>query len=191
MDVEDLWEEVRDDPAFDWLRSGGARLVPGFGRRPTSVMVVADSPGAVESGNLRPFSGRNGRILRELMGLAGLRIGGEDANCWATYLVKYRVPTEMTMNWVLRAVPYIRKEWKLVGGPRLIVCVGAATWGVLGPAAVGGLRAWAGNPLPTPGDRWVAGMYSPGYGLQYPDKQDTIERHWERLGDFLLQMDLL
>lgn len=191
MDVEDLWEEVRDDPAFDRLRSGGARLVPGFGRRPTKVMVVADSPGAVESGNLRPFSGRNGRIIRELMSLAGLRVGGDDANCWATYLVKYRVPTEMTVGWAQAGLPHIRKEWRMVGGPRVTVCVGAATWGLLGPLAAGGLRQWAGRALPTGGDRYAVGMFSPGYGLQYPDKQDTIERHWERLGDFLREMDLL
>lgn len=125
------------------------------------------------------------------MGLAGLRIGGEDANCWATYLVKYRVPTGMTVGWAHAGLPHIRKEWRMVGGPRVTVCVGAATWGLLGPLAAGGLRQWAGHALPTGGDRYAVGMYSPGYGLQYPDKQDTIERHWERLGAFLCEMDLL
>lgn len=187
--LQDLWEGYRSDPAFDHIRRGGARLVPGIGQRPTNVMVVAGSPGAVETAHLRPFSGQKGRILQELMGLAGLRLDAEP-NCWATYLVKYRV-TETTFRDCYCSLPHMRKEWQLVGGPKMMVCVGAAPWLQLGPAAVGGLKSWAGQPLTMPGDRWCVGMFDPGYGMQYPQYQDAIERQWESLGDFLRELNLL
>lgn len=187
--LEDLWEEVRSDASLAGLRNGAARVVPGFGRRPTRVMVVADSPGAVESERLRPFTGTKGRILRDLMSLAGLRVGGDDANCWATYLIKYRCTPNLA--WSMASLPHLRREWRLVGAPRMMVCVGAAAWQTLGPPAAGGLRQWAGKPLPMRGERYAVGMYSPGYGLQYPQHQDAIERQWEELGKFLRAENLL
>lgn len=183
MDIEDLWEEVRSDPAWDRYRVPGARLVPGFGQRPTKLMVVADSPAAVESSHLRPFSGANGRILRELMSLADLRVG-EEANCWATYAIKYRPPGFLPgIRDVLSAQEHLRKEWQIIGGPPVIIAVGAVSWQCF--SHLGSLMSWRGRAVPLKGDRYVWGMLPPSYGIRNPEAQPQIERDWEELGRWL------
>lgn len=184
MDTEDLWEEVRSDHAWDRYRVPGARLVPGFGQRPTKVMVVADSPAAVESSHLRPFSGTNGRIIRELMSLADLRPDGEEANCWATYAIKYRPPgINPGIKDVLDAQPHLRNEWKVVGGPPVIVAVGAVAWQCF--SYLGSLMLWRGKVTPLKGNRYLWGMLPPSYGVRNPQHQPQIERDWEELGRWL------
>lgn len=184
----DLWEEVREDPALDRLRTEGARLVPGFGQRPTSVMIVADAPEAMDSTASGPFSGLRGRTLRQLADLAGLR---PEDNCWMTYLVKYRAANRISVRDVLNAQPHLRREWQILGAPPVIVAVGNGAWSALAPP-VWRLRDMHGRAIPLKGDRYVWGMLPPGYGLSHPQAQDSMERDWEELGRWLREdMNLL
>src|SRR3954471_14967350 len=48
------------------------QLVPGEGSHTADVMLVGEAPGAAEDKQGRPFVGRSGRLLDELLAAAGL-----------------------------------------------------------------------------------------------------------------------
>jgi uracil-DNA glycosylase len=205
-DLIDLHADIEDDPALAHLLHGN-RLVPGIGVYPTNVMVVGEAPGAVESTEQRPFCGIAGQVMFQLMGLAGLfarpewsngsedypeTIGEVEANCWATYAVKQRPPGGRVPSWyeVVRMQPYLRREWAIVGKPRVMVAVGNTAWAAIGKT-FDGVSMLAGQPMAAPGNRFVVPMYHPAYGLRNPNLQPKMERDWEYLGEWLREMDLL
>lgn len=193
----DLWAEWDDDPDFAPNRASGARLVPGFGTYGPLAMVVGDYPGAVDTAQERPFSGADGTVLRDLMGTAGLYTedteidGGRDgdvpvhANAWLTYTFKYRVSHKPTVWHSLKAQPYLRREWAIIGQPRVIVAVGALAWETLGRVELGGILQNAGQPIALRGNNFIWPMLHPAYGLAHEDQQPRMERHWEHLGEWL------
>lgn len=197
----DLWAEWDDDPDFQTFRAEGTRLVPGFGASRPIAMVVGDYPGAVDTTQRRPFSGANGTVLRDLMEVAGLhaedgtstpwdveqgepeRIGY--ANAWVTYTFKYRIPGKPTVWHSFRAQPYLRREWALIGRPKVLVTVGALAWETLGRVELGGIQRNAGQPIMMRGGAVLWPMLHPAYGLANEEEQPRMERHWEHMGDWL------
>ena len=65
-------------------------MVPGEGNPRRAVMFVGEAPGATEDELGRPFVGRAGKLLDELLAEAGLV--REDV--WITNVVKARPPTQ-------------------------------------------------------------------------------------------------
>lgn len=185
--LEDLWEKIRADPKFDHLRTDGIRLVPGIGTLSPQYFVVGEAPGAQENLHGRPFCGPSGRVLTQLMDLAGLHIKDEQANTWITNVVKYRPPGNRTPTWdeVAAAQPYLRKEWTILGKPRVIVTVGVTAYYAMGAPLPGGLSNNAGKPIELPGDRWLWAMFHPAYGLRQQKMRPVMESHWEALGKWI------
>lgn len=190
-DLTDLYQQIRNDAAFDHLRTDGIRLVPGIGAERPKVMVVGEAPGATENEQGRPFCGVSGQVLDQLMALAGLYAtewfeGGairREPNVWLTNTVKYRPPGNRTpwFTEIAHSVAYLRQEWALIGKPRLIVCVGSVAAQAIGahtPSQVTrgqfyGLKAGV----------WVCYQYHPAYGLRGgPDRQRKLEAQWEIMG---------
>ena len=66
-----------------------SRMVPGEGNPAARVMFVGEAPGATEDELGRPFVGRAGKLLGELLAEAGLV--REDV--WITNVVKARPPS--------------------------------------------------------------------------------------------------
>jgi uracil-DNA glycosylase len=207
-DLIDLWADIEDDPQFDRIRSGvaRARLVPGFGAYRATAMVVADFPGAVETAQGKPFSGVPGQILGQLMDAAGLYAAddppdddgqgpsmgvGRPANAWMTYTIKYRVPGKTLFRESFAAQEYLRREWAIIGKPRVIVAVGTLAWETLGRVELGGIYRNAGHMIRLRGDAVLWPMLHPSYGMANEDQQPRMERHWEHLGDWLREENLL
>lgn len=190
--LEDLWDDIREDEAWDHLRTDGIRLVPGIGTYTPKFFVVGEAPGAQENLHGRPFCGPSGNVLLQLMKLAGLYIGGKNANTWLTNTVKYRPPGNRTPNIreILQAQPYLRREWAILGRPKIIVAVGAVAWAALGPVTLGGISQWAGQVLQLKGDSFIVPMFHPAFGLRKPDMQPKMERDWENLPARLKELDL-
>jgi len=102
--VADIYEDIREDPLFEHLRTAHIRLVPGIGSQSATYLLVGEAPGATENTKGRPFCGASGRVLDQLMGVAGISvtetIGQDgirrDANAWLTNVVKYRPPGNRT-----------------------------------------------------------------------------------------------
>ncbi len=192
-DLEDLYELMREDSVWDDLRKGKNRLVPGEGARDKpKAFIIGEAPGAEEAMALRPFVGKSGKVLRQLMASANLytfdwenveekRYGV--ANAWLTNVVKYRPPSNRTPTpyEIKLARPYLRKEWELVGSPQLIIPVGAvALYAVMGrPKSITGN---AGNPFRSESGKIVWPMLHPAYGLRNEEARADMEKHWKVLG---------
>lgn len=229
--LDEVYEEIRDDPFWSYLRTPGIKLVPGFGAEHPKVLLVGEAPGAVENARGRPFCGPSGRVLHQLMELAGLRLedlkgigrlipgGGEGeihpANAFVTNVVKYRPPNNATPNLaaILHAVEgrtgeredgtafsarkpdgrgSLRREWAALGRPRLIVCVGGVAHTAMHPQ--GGYMSvsnWAGQPPQERNGIWFSSQYHPAFGMRRKNMQLKMERHWEVLGKWIQERDIL
>src|SRR4051812_50152560 len=72
-----------------------SRCVPGEGNPSASVVFVGEAPGATEDELGRPFVGRAGKLLDELLGEAGVR--REDV--WVTHVVQGPPPPHRDPQW--------------------------------------------------------------------------------------------
>jgi uracil-DNA glycosylase len=198
VDLGDVYEVIRDDDRWDHLRAGGIVLVPGRGNSVDPLaMLVGEAPGANENLQRRPFCGPSGRVLTQLMALAGLyaepREYGDNewsdtvgSNAFITNVVKYRPPGNRTptASEVMVGVEALREEWKAVGRPRLIVAVGATARAALTPVE---LRLKPGNWWAySSGQTFVWVQYHPAWGLRQGDRgRATMERQWEAMGKWI------
>lgn len=205
-----LWDQIRADKSFAHLRTEGVRLVPGIGSSRPLAMVVGEAPGATENQRREPFCGASGRVLAQLMELAGLRAredrgcedichpgegccGGpfrepKEPNVWLTNSIKFRPPGNRTPNFgeIQQARRYLRREWQLIGRPRLIVAVGSVAADAIGAHPI---RMQRGCLFPmSDGETWICYQYHPAYGLRNPKIQPMMERHWEQLGEEIERM---
>ncbi|MGH7774443.1 MAG: uracil-DNA glycosylase [Candidatus Binatia bacterium] len=184
----DLWEEIHEDRAFSHLRTSGVRLVPGVGANDPLVMVIGEAPGATENARGQPFAGKAGRVLRELMDMAGLSVMFR-GNAWLTNVVKYRPPMNRcpTAREVLRSTHYLKREWRLIGKPRVLVPVGGTAMGAVAPQITGGVLRNAGRQFDN-GSVFIWPMIHPAYGLRNESAIPTIEEHWEFFGEWLREV---
>jgi uracil-DNA glycosylase len=97
------------------------RMVPGEGSADAEVMFVGEAPGANEDRLGRPFVGRAGMLLEELLAEAGL--AREDV--WITNVVKARPPKNRDPKApeVAHCMPWLNTEVELIA-PRVIVPLG-------------------------------------------------------------------
>jgi uracil-DNA glycosylase family 4 len=98
-----------------------ARMVPGEGSPSAVVMLVGEAPGATEDREGRPFVGRAGKLLGELLDEAGLERG----DVWITNVVKARPPSnrDPTAAEVAHWMPWLERELALIR-PRVVVPLG-------------------------------------------------------------------
>ena len=98
-----------------------SRCVPGEGSASAAVMFVGEAPGATEDELGRPFVGRAGKVLDELLAEAGLVRG----DVWITNVVKARPPKNRDPKApeVAHWMPVLEREVAIIE-PRLIVPLG-------------------------------------------------------------------
>jgi uracil-DNA glycosylase family 4 len=96
-------------------------MVPGDGNPDADVMLVGEAPGASEDRAGRPFVGRAGRLLDEVLEVAGLR----RRDVYITNVVKARPPgnRDPKAAEVAHCMPWLVAELDLVR-PRLVVPLG-------------------------------------------------------------------
>src|SRR3954465_9112254 len=98
-----------------------SRCVPGEGNPAAAVMFVGEAPGATEDQEGRPFIGRAGKLLDELVAEAGL----VRADVWITNVVKARPPKNRDPKApeVAHWMPVLEREIELIA-PRFVVPLG-------------------------------------------------------------------
>jgi len=120
--LEDLHREIRSHHGcgFD-LCEAATNLVPGEGSPVAEVMLVGEAPGASEDQQGRPFVGRAGQLLDELLGEAGL----DRDHVYITNVVKARPPgnRDPRAAEVAHWMPYLEAQLALIQ-PRLVVPLG-------------------------------------------------------------------
>lgn len=208
IDYEELGNV--EDCCWGWrsaFPSLGDIYVPGEGGGRPMAFIIGEAPGAQEVMHRRPFVGPAGRVLRDLMSVAGLRateqwsngsddhpetIGAVAPNCWLTNVVKFRPPgnRKPTESEIKTARASLRQEWVAVGRPDIIIPVGGiALEAVLGKCDQSAILRTAGKchtAMNKDGHTmYIWPMLHPSVGLRKPSMRTTLERDWELLGEWI------
>jgi uracil-DNA glycosylase family 4 len=131
--LDDLHEHIRTHAGCGFeICEGATNLVPGEGSATADVMVVGEAPGRFEDESGRPFVGRAGQLLDELLGAAGL----ERAGVYITNVVKARPPRnrDPTRAEVEHWMPVLEEQLALVA-PRMVVPLGRHALAHFAPGA--------------------------------------------------------
>jgi uracil-DNA glycosylase len=131
--LEDLHREIRNHHGCGFESCQAAtNLVPGEGSAVAEVMLVGEAPGASEDAQGRPFVGRAGQLLDELLGEAGL----DREHVFITNVVKARPPgnRDPRAAEVAHWMPYLEAQLALIQ-PRLVVPLGRHALAHFGPRA--------------------------------------------------------
>ena len=96
-------------------------MVPGEGDPDANIMIVGEAPGANEDKEGRPFVGRAGKLLDELLAEAGL----EREQVYITNVVKARPPgnRDPRADEVAHHMPWLEAQLAIIQ-PRLVVPLG-------------------------------------------------------------------
>ncbi len=96
-------------------------MVPGEGHHNADVMIVGEAPGASEDKQGRPFVGRAGKLLDQLLAEAGLG----RADVFITNVVKARPPNnrDPRADEVAHHMPWLETQLAIIQ-PRLVVPLG-------------------------------------------------------------------
>jgi uracil-DNA glycosylase len=120
--LEDLRLEIRSHRGCGFEPCETAtNMVPGEGSSDADVMLIGEAPGATEDAEGRPFCGRAGRLLDELLAAAAL----EREQVYITNVVKARPPRnrDPRASEVAHWMPWLEAELAIVQ-PRLVVPLG-------------------------------------------------------------------
>lgn len=187
IEVYDLY---REDPAFAHLREQpGVRLVPGRGVTEPKLFIVGDAPGATENDQGKVFVGQSGRVLLSLMH----DCAKIPSTAWfLTNVVKYRTPGNRIpeMKEIVNSRPYLRKEYRALGSPPVVIAVGNIAFGALRPGSAV-VSDFAGKKMDMIGGAALFPMFHPSFGLRQSEMRETLERHWTQLGVWLRKEKIL
>ena len=163
--------EVRDCTRCR-LHETRTRAVPGEGDPDTEVLFVGEGPGANEDREGRPFVGRAGGLLEQLLG----HIGWTRDDVFITNVVKCRPPgnRDPEPDEIAACAPYLRRQAEVLD-PAVVVTLGRFSMGTFMPgvritAAHGTTRL--ADPATGAHDATVFAMYHPAYALRNP----SVER---------------
>jgi uracil-DNA glycosylase len=152
-------------------------MVPGEGSPSADVMLVGEAPGANEDRLGRPFVGRAGLLLEDLLVAAGL---AREA-VWITNVVKARPPSNRDPKAaeVAHCMPWLEAEVALIR-PRIIVPLGRHALRHFAPAAT--LADVHGTLLPVAG-RALFPLYHPAAAMYNQSLRATLFADARALGE--------
>jgi len=193
MDIRHQWRNLVDAGYYlqqSYCPELDKRYVLGRGNDEDPIaMLIGEAPGAQEAIQGKPFVGKSGVILQDLMAQAGLFTDTKlqfEPNVWLTNVVKFRPPGNRTpTEEEIRAFRRLLKtEWRLIGKPKLIIPIGAVALRAVTGRWVSILRV-AGKCQTverSDGPMHVWPMVHPAYGLRNRALQPVLEQDWKRLG---------
>lgn len=170
--LEVLAEEVRDCTRCR-LHEGRMNAVPGEGNPDTEVVLVGEGPGFNEDRQGRPFVGRAGDLLVQLLG----EIQWRRDEVYITNIVKCRPPQnrDPEPDEIAACAPFLRRQLEILD-PALVVTLGRHSLGRF----MSGARISQVHGTHRPADAGtgargalVYALYHPAAALRTPE----IERH--------------
>jgi len=176
--LSDLHEHIRTHRGCGFaICEEAINLVPGEGRADADVMVVGEAPGRFEDEQGRPFVGRAGQLLDELLAEAGL---ARD-EVFITNVVKARPPgnRDPTKAEVAHWMPVLEAQLALVA-PTLIVPLGRHALAHFAPAAKIGE---AHGRAVIEGGRELFPLYHPAAALRSTKLRETLFADARALGE--------
>ncbi|MDY6873245.1 MAG: uracil-DNA glycosylase [Chloroflexota bacterium] len=112
---------LEESPLFDYRQANGYQPVPGEGDSNADVIFIGEAPGAMEAETGRPFVGRAGQMLDEL--LRGIGLNREDV--FITNIVKDRPPEnrDPTRAEIVLYAPLLTRQIEIIQ-PKVIATLG-------------------------------------------------------------------
>jgi DNA polymerase len=156
-----------DDPLYP----AGTSMVIYRGNPKARFMIIGEAPGTEENRQGKPFVGRSGKLLDQILQAADF---DPDIDVLITNAV-FRMPPgeggkplrKPTADEILYYKPYLMELIRLVDPAIMLLSGNAATESILGETGITRLR---GNWFPWHG-RWIMPIFHPAYLLRNPSKQ--------------------
>jgi DNA polymerase len=156
-----------DDPLYP----AGTSMVIYRGNPKARIMIIGEAPGTEENRQGKPFVGRSGKLLDQILQAADF---DPDIDVLITNAV-FRMPPgeggkplrKPTADEILYYKPYLMELIRLVDPTIMLLSGNAATESILGETGITRLR---GNWFPWHG-RWLMPIFHPAYLLRNPSKQ--------------------
>ena len=180
LTLEDIAEDIRNHlPCGFEPCETCTNFVPGEGPAPAEVMIVGEAPGASEDKQGRPFVGRAGKLLDELLAEAGL--GREDV--FITNVLKARPPNNRDPKAaeVVHSMPWLEAQLALVR-PRVLIPLGRHA---LAHFAPGEKISDIHGRLVIERERVLFPMYHPAAALHSQGLRDTLFEDAKALSEAL------
>jgi uracil-DNA glycosylase len=182
-ELDALHEEIRRHGGCGFEPCETAtNMVPGEGSATAEVMLVGEAPGASEDKQGRPFVGRAGKLLDELLAVAGL--GREDV--YITNVVKARPPKNRDphADEVAHCLPWLEQQLALIQ-PRLVIPLGRHALAHFAPDAK---ISQAHGQLVLVRDRALLPWYHPAAALHAKGLRETLFEDARALPDALAEV---
>ena len=167
--LDDLHEEIRTHGGCGFeICEAATNIVPGEGNPSAEVMLVGEAPGASEDKQGRPFVGRAGKLLDQLLEAAGL----VRDDVFITNVVKARPPgnRDPKADEVAHYLPWLEQQLALIA-PSVIIPVGRHA---LAHFAPGRKITEVHGALLVERDRRLVPWLHPSAALRNPQLKETL-----------------
>jgi len=158
------------------LANGRTHAVPGYGNLDTVVMLVGEGPGFEEDKQGRPFVGRSGQFLTEMLHSVGIR----RENVYITNVVKCRPPNnrDPLPDELAACSDYLTHQIALIN-PRIIVTLGRFSMARWFPGAA--ITKVHGQVRNIGRGRVALAMFHPAAALRNPQWAIEFKKDLQRL----------
>jgi uracil-DNA glycosylase len=167
--LDSLHEEIRTHTGCGFeICEAATNIVPGEGSHTADVMLVGEAPGASEDKQGRPFVGRAGKLLDELLAEAGL----VRDDVFITNVVKARPPgnRDPRAAEVAHYLPWLEQQLALIK-PTVVIPLGRHA---LAHFAPGKKITEVHGTLVLEGDRQLVPWLHPAAALRNRDLRETL-----------------
>lgn len=172
--LEGVHSEIRDCTLCS-LYKNRERAVPGEGPEGAELFFVGEAPGAREDETGRPFVGKSGQLLTELIEGIGL----QRSDVFITSVLKCRPPRNRTpqKSEIDTCLPYLDRQIEAVNPQFVILLGGVAISSIIGPQRV----SEAHGRFYEDGSRTYFMTYHPAAALRFPKTADAMREDFQIL----------
>jgi len=177
MDKEEKLRQIaREIEKCRECRRGKSGLpVPGEGNPDARVMLIGMAPGKEEARTGRPFVGRSGRLLTEMLH----RIGMERKEIYITSPVKYFPEKNLTVNDIRHGAGHLKKQVDVIS-PGLLVLMGSVAVKALLPQERISVSKMHGRLIEKGGRRYFI-TFHPSAALRFPENRRMMMKDLAKL----------
>jgi len=180
-ELQDLEKKISEDSSLP-LRSN---LVFGEGSPDSKIMFIGEAPGVSEDLQKRPFVGRAGQLLREMI----REIKWKEDEVYITNIVKRRPPQnrDPLPEEITAYEPYLKKQIEIIN-PRVIVPLGRFSMNYFLPSAK--ITRDQGKVFKLP-ERFIVPMLHPAAALRSTQMMEQFKKTFLKLPKIIERCDKL
>jgi DNA polymerase len=155
------------------------KAVPGEGNPDSPIVFIGEAPGANEDEQGRPFVGRAGKMLEEMLGSVGLK----RQDVWIGNVIKHRPPDnrQPMADEVRACMPYLDAQLKAIS-PKVIITLGKYALEYFDKD--GKISRDHGVPKKV-GGRIIFPLYHPAAALRNPAVDRVLRQEFKKIKDII------